>query len=81
MNMSSRPKQSFFGVFDGHNGDGCSEWCSKNIYNYIDKLKDQTNEEIIRICLKADNDFLTNDSLRFEIYYKNIFLKKKFFWY
>jgi serine/threonine protein phosphatase PrpC len=61
MSMNKHTNKAFFGVYDGHNGDVCAHWSAKNLWQYIDKLEDHSDEAIKRACLAADKDFLTSD--------------------
>lgn len=58
LSLKNHPNSSFFGVYDGHSGSGAANWCSKNLYHYIDE-NDVINDETIKeACLKADRDLI-----------------------
>ena len=47
----------FFGIFDGHGGNGCSSFVQDNLYKYIQNFSAEGLKEAI---YKSENDFLTN---------------------
>ena len=61
------PKISFFGIYDGHGGERCSEYLRDNLHKLICDNNDFFPENIpeaIRVgFIKAENDFLNNYAL------------------
>jgi serine/threonine protein phosphatase PrpC len=56
-------KLSFFGVYDGHGGDKCSEWLNANLPQRVLGLDDPTDHNQLSECiLKADADFISLSS-------------------
>jgi len=61
-NFGGNDKWAFFGIFDGHFGDGCSKYISTNLPKLILKeplLNTNTSQALINAYLKADLEFLT----------------------
>ena len=63
----SWPKISFFGIYDGHGGEGCSEYLRDNLHKLIcinnEFFPDNIPEAIKLGFQKAENDFINNYSL------------------
>ena len=61
------PKISFFGIYDGHGGEGCSEYLRDNLHKLIcdnNEFFPENIPEAIRLGFKkAENDFLNNYAL------------------
>ena len=55
------PKISFFGIYDSHGGEGCSEYLRDNLYKLIcinnEFFPDSIPEAIKLGFQKAENDF------------------------
>ena len=66
-NKKSWPKISFFGIYDGHGGEGCSEYLRDNLHKLIcydnENFPDNIPEAIKLGFQKAENDFLNNYAL------------------
>ena len=66
-NKKSWPKISFFGIYDGHGGEGCSEYLRDNLHKLIcndnEYFPDNIPEAIKLAFQKAENDFLNNYAL------------------
>ena len=66
-NKKSWPKISFFGIYDGHGGEGCSEYLRDNLHKLIcndnEYFPDNIPEAIKLGFQKAENDFLNNYAL------------------
>ena len=63
---ASWPLISFFGIFDGHNGDHCAEFLRQNLLQYIytnPNFPKNVEKSIKEAFLKADEDYLKNYSL------------------
>ena len=60
------PKISFFGIYDGHGGEGCAEYLRDNLHKLIcenDFFPDNIPEAIEYGIAKAEYDFLNNYAL------------------
>ena len=61
------PKISFFGIYDGHGGEGCSEYLKDNLHKLIcnnnEFFPDNVLEAIKLGFQKAENDFINNYAL------------------
>ena len=61
------PKISFFGIYDGHGGEGCSEYLKDNLHKlicYNNKFFPENIPEAIKLAFqKAENDFINNYAL------------------
>ena len=60
------PKISFFGIYDGHGGEGCSEFLRDNLHKYIcenDYFPENIPEAIKYGIEKAEYEFLNNYAL------------------
>ena len=60
------PKISFFGIYDGHGGEGCSEFLRDNLHKYIcenNYFPDNIPEAIKYGIQKAEYEFLNNYAL------------------
>lgn len=56
------PSSSFYGLYDGHSGKGCSEYLKKNLAEFILKNKHfprHTKKAIFSGFIQADKEFLT----------------------
>lgn len=55
----------FCGVFDGHNGDQASKFCSEHLFKYIERrcknVAGLTEDNIVAAAMEADNDFLNKE--------------------
>ena len=63
---ASWPLISFFGIFDGHNGDHCAEFLRQNLLQYIytnPNFPKNVEKSIKEAFLKADEDYLKKYSL------------------
>ena len=63
INKSAWPLISFFGIFDGHNGDHCAEFLRKNLLQYIytnPNFPKNIEKAIKEGFIKADQDYLNN---------------------
>jgi len=59
------PHIAYFGVYDGHGGQTCSEWARENMHNIVDTVLFQRNEAdplnadaITQAFLQADDTFI-----------------------
>ena len=71
INKTQWPIISYFGIFDGHNGDHCAEFLRKNLLQYIytnPNYPKNIPKAIKEGCINADQDYLQNYS---EIYNNN----------
>jgi len=60
------PKTSFFGIYDGHGGEGCSEYLRDNLHKLIcnnEHFPDNIPEAIKLGISKAEEDFINNYAL------------------
>ena len=60
------PKISFFGIYDGHGGEGCSEYLRDNLHKLIcnnEYFPENVSEAIKLGISKAEQDFLNNYAL------------------
>ena len=60
------PKISFFGIYDGHGGEGCSEYLRDNLHKLIcnnEYFPENVIEAIKLGISKAEEDFLNNHAL------------------
>ena len=60
------PKVSFFGIYDGHGGEGCSEYLRDNLHKLIcnnEKFPEDITGAIKLGISKAEQDFLNNYAL------------------
>ena len=61
------PKISFFGIYDGHGGEGCSEYLRDNLHKLIcnnnEYFPDNVPEAIKLGFQKAEKDFINNYAL------------------
>ena len=60
------PKISFFGIYDGHGGEGCSEYLRDNLHKLIcsnDNFPEDIPKAIKLGILNAEQDFLNNYAL------------------
>ena len=61
------PKISFFGIYDGHGGEGCSEYLRDNLHKLIcinnEYFPDNIPEAIKLGFQKAEKDFINNHAL------------------
>ena len=63
------PKISFFGIYDGHGGEGCSEFLRDNLHKFIcenDYFPDDITQAIKYGISKAEYEFLNNHALLYE---------------
>ena len=63
INKSAWPLISFFGIFDGHNGDHCADFLRKNLLQYIytnPNFPKNIEKAIKEGFIKADQDYLNN---------------------
>ena len=70
INKSPWPLISYFGIFDGHNGEHCAEFLRKNLLQYIytnPNFPKNIEKAIKEGFIKADQDYLFN----FSDIYKN----------
>ena len=52
---------SFYGIYDGHCGDGAAKYCAEQLYQRISKLKDPTNASLIKKCVvRMDQNFISS---------------------
>ena len=64
--MKKWPKTSFFGIYDGHGGEGCSEFLRDNLHKFICEnnfFPDNIQEAIKYGITKAEYEFLNNHAL------------------
>ncbi|KAL7107632.1 hypothetical protein ACP275_06G067000 [Erythranthe tilingii] len=65
LGLQGDSKQAFFGVFDGHGGDGAAEFAAKNLAKNVTKEISKTIEEIEEAVKKGylitDSEFLKQD--------------------
>ena len=57
------PLISFFGIFDGHNGDHCADYLRQNLLKYIytnQNFPKNIEKSIKEAFIKADEDYLKN---------------------
>ena len=57
------PKISFFGIYDGHGGNGCAEFLKDNLHKFIANDKnfpENISESIYSGFYKAEKEFLNN---------------------
>ncbi|MCQ2818234.1 MAG: protein phosphatase 2C domain-containing protein [archaeon] len=57
------PKCSFFGLYDGHGGDGCSDFLRDNLHNFIigdPHFPSNPNKALVNGFIKAENYFIKN---------------------
>ena len=60
------PKTSFFAIYDGHGGEGCSEYLRDNLHKLIcnnEYFPENVPEAIKLGILKAEQDFINNYAL------------------
>jgi protein phosphatase 2C family protein 2/3 len=60
------PKVSYFGIFDGHGGNGCAEFLRDNLHKYVindANILNDTKKAIISGFEKAENDFFCKYAL------------------
>ncbi len=50
----------FFGVYDGHGGNGCSLYLKENLHNYLTEF---SKENLIKSIEQSENNFIKNYSL------------------
>ena len=66
-NKKNWPKISFFGIYDGHGGEGCSEYLKDNLHKLIcynnEFFPDNIPEAIKLGFQKAESDFINNYAL------------------
>ena len=65
-NKGRWPKISFFGIYDGHGGEGCSEYLRDNLHKLIcnnEYFPENVSEAIKLGISKAEQDFLNNYAL------------------
>ena len=66
-NKKNWPKISFFGIYDGHGGEGCSEYLKDNLHKLIcynnEFFPDNVPEAIKLGFQKAESDFINNYAL------------------
>ena len=65
-NKGRWPKTSFFGIYDGHGGEGCSEYLRDNLHKLIcnnEYFPENISEAIKFGISKAEQDFLNNFAL------------------
>ena len=68
MNKSPWPLISYFGIFDGHNGDQCAEFLRQNLLQYIYTNPDflrNVEKSIKEAFIQADEDFLRNKNINY----------------
>jgi len=65
LSLERHPNSGFFGIFDGHSGSACSKYIAESLPINIDALEDLSDqEELSRIVMKTDQDFLDADQFR-----------------
>jgi len=65
LSLEKHPNSGFFGIFDGHSGSACSKYVAEKLPLNVDGLDDLSNEEeLTRIVMKTDQDFLDADQFR-----------------
>ena len=65
-NKKKWPKISFFGIYDGHGGEGCSEYLRDNLHKLIcsdENFPENVTKSIKNGYLKAEKDFINNYGL------------------
>ena len=65
VNKSKWPQISYFGIFDGHNGDHCAEFLRKNLFQYIytnPNFPQNIEKAIKEGFINADKYYLRNYS-------------------
>ena len=65
INKAPWPLISYFGIFDGHNGDQCAEFLRQNLLQYIytnPNFPKNIEKSIKEGFIKADEDFLRNNN-------------------
>ena len=68
MSKSPWPLISYFGIFDGHNGDQCAEFLRQNLLQYIYTNPDfpkNVEKSIKEAFIQADEDFLRNKNINY----------------
>ena len=68
MSKSPWPLISYFGIFDGHNGDQCAEFLRQNLLQYIYTNPDfpkNIEKSIKEAFIQADEDFLRNKNINY----------------
>lgn len=68
MSKSPWPLISYFGIFDGHNGDQCAEFLRQNLLQYIYTNPDfpkNIEKSIKDAFIQADEDFLRNKNINY----------------
>ena len=65
-NKGKWPKISFFGIYDGHGGEGCSEYLRDNLHKLIctdENFPENITQSIKNGYAKAEKDFINNYGL------------------
>ena len=68
MSKTPWPLISYFGIFDGHNGDQCAEFLRQNLLQYIYTNPDfpkNIEKSIKEAFIQADEDFLRNKNINY----------------
>ena len=68
ISKSPWPLISYFGIFDGHNGDQCAEFLRQNLLQYIYTNPDfpkNIEKSIKDAFIQADEDFLRNKNINY----------------
>jgi serine/threonine protein phosphatase PrpC len=68
ISKSPWPLISYFGIFDGHNGDQCAEFLRQNLLQYIYTNPDfpkNIEKSIKEAFIQADEDFLRNKNINY----------------
>lgn len=60
LSTNANGNTAYFGVFDGHNGDGCSTWLANNLPQKLRALPDEGLDRggMENFCEAADSEFL-----------------------
>ncbi|SCU71751.1 protein phosphatase 2C, putative [Trypanosoma equiperdum] len=59
--MLVESEMSLLGIFDGHNGSGCSKYIADHLPQKVKALNGKhTQEELEKVCVSLDRDFILN---------------------
>eukprot|EP01084_Bolivina_argentea_P220186 373208_1 len=59
LSFPNHPSHSFFGVFDGFNGDDASKYLSQKILSKLDTINDlEDNDAIVNALHQMDDDYI-----------------------
>jgi len=65
LTVGSHPRSAFFGIFDGHSGSLCSRYIAEKLPQNVSKATSLADlEELRKIVLQTDEDFLTAPEYR-----------------